>query len=110
MGQSVDQVQAVYVAASNSVRGFLQPQSYGRKVQLMAVAGPPNSQLTIYRGYVPNFAGTITNIFPADVRTYTVDAGSPIDIRAGEPATFDWTNGAVAVGQTATCNVISEVY
>lgn len=113
MSQSVDLVQATWNATAGAVRGVLQPQSFGRKVQLMSIQGPANSKLTIYRGYIPNFSGAITSVFPADVRTYdTASSGSPIDVRPGEPATFDWTGGAAgtAAGLTAACNLISEVY
>lgn len=110
MAQDVALIQAVYNAASNTVRGFLGLQSYGRRALLMSISGPARSQLTIYRGAIPNFAGQITNIKPADVRTYTVDQGAPIDIRPGEVATFDWSNGDTGAGQTATCNVIWDVY
>lgn len=111
MADTFDAVQATYDAASNSVRGFLQPQSYGRRIKLMSITGPANSQLTIYRGYIPGVAGQITNLFPADVRTYTAESdGPPLDIRAGEPAAFVWTRGSVAAGQTASASFTSEVY
>lgn len=110
MAQDVTLVQAVYNAASGTVRGTLGQQPYGRRALLIAISGPARSTLTIYRGGIPNFAGQITNIKPADVRTYTVDQGSPIDIRPGETAVFDWSAGATGAGQTATANVIWDVY
>lgn len=106
-----DAVQAVYDPVSQTVRGFLQPQSYGRRMKLISLQGPSNSQLTIFAGYIPNFAGQITNIFPADVRTYTAESdGPPLDIRSGEPTTWVWSRGAVAAGQVATASIRSEVY
>lgn len=111
MSDAFDSVQATYDAATGSVRGFLQPQSYGRKVKLMSISGPTNSQLTIYRGHVPGIAGQITNLFPADVRTYTADGpeGS-IDLIKGAAHIFVWTRGNVAAGQTAAASFTSEVY
>lgn len=111
MSDTYDLVQAAYNAASGTVIGYLQPQSYGRRVRLMSLAGPANSQLAIYEGYLPGFAGQITNIFPADVRTYTAESdGPPIDFKAGQAHTFVWTRGSVGAGQTATASIKSEVY
>ena len=108
---TTDLVQATWNASANAVRGQLRQQGYGRRVRLMSILGPSNSKLTIYRGGIPNFAGAITSVFPADVRTFDASAErSAIDIRPGEVATFDWTGGSSGVGQTASCNVISEVY
>lgn len=106
-----DAVQAVYDPVSGTVRGTLPPQSYGRRMRLISIQGPANSQLTIYAGHIPGFAGQITNIFPADVRTYTAESdGPPLDIRASEATTWVWTRGSVAAGQTATASIRSEVY
>jgi hypothetical protein len=111
MAETVDLVQATWVPAANAVRGQLRQQGYGRRVKLMSIRGPANSTLTIYRGGIPNFAGAITSVFPADVRTFDAATDkSGIDIRPGEVATFDWTGGSSGVGQTAACNLVSEVY
>lgn len=110
MSNSVDLVQATYLASAGTVRGTLQQRAYGRRAVLMSVQGPTGSTLTIYRGHVPNFAGAVTSVFPADVRTYDASGGAPIDIRPGEAAVFEWSGGNVGVGQTAACNVIWEVY
>jgi hypothetical protein len=110
MSTAVDLVQAVWVPSASVVRGQLQPQAYGRKAVLMSINGPANSRLTIYRGHIPNFAGAVTSVFPADVRTYDAAGGAPIDIRPGEAATFDWSGGSAASGQTASCNIVWETY
>lgn len=108
--QTVDLVQASWNAAAAAVQGTLQPQSYGRRVVLMAVQGPANSTLTIYRGYVPELTGRVSRVFPADSRTYDAQSeGAPIHIRPGEAATFQWTGGSAGAGQTASCNIVSEV-
>lgn len=108
--QTVDLVQATWNATANAVQGLLSQQCYGRRVVLMTLQAPKNSTLTIYRGHIPNFAGMITHLFPADVRTYDSDTlGGPIVIGDGEVATFQWTGGNTGVGQVAQCNMISEV-
>lgn len=103
-----DQVQAVYVAALNAVVGYLQPQPYDRRIVLIAVTGPAGSTLDIYRGYgIGPFK--LSRVFPADARTYDTDRGDPpINIFAGEAATFAWTSGAVGAGQTASASVTSK--
>lgn len=111
MADTIDLVQATWNATANAVRGQLRQQGYGRRVRLMSIQGPANSTLTIYRGGIPNFAGAITTVFPADARTFDAASDrSAIDIRPGEVATFDWTGGSSGSGQVASCNVISEVY
>jgi hypothetical protein len=109
--QTVDLVQATWNAARGAVEGSLQPQSYGRRIVLMAIQGPGRSTLTGYQGYIPEAAGRLFRVFPADSRTYDAnELGGPIKIRPGEAATFQWTGGNSGVGQTASCNIVSEVY
>lgn len=108
--ETVDLVQAVYVAASAAVIGTLQPRPYTRRIVLMAVKGPSNSRLRIYAGYQVNDAFLRTAVFPADDRTYdSVRYGAPLIVHAGEAWTFAWSGGSVASGQTATATVTSEV-
>lgn len=110
MSETIDAVQATWNASKNAVEGFISQQSYGRRIVLMAVQGPKNSTLTIYRGAIANFSGSISRIYPADSRTYdAATEGGPIDIRAGEVACFQWTGGNSGPGLTATCTVISKV-
>lgn len=109
--QTVDLVQATWNPARNAVEGTIQPQSYGRRVVLMAIEGPTRSTLAGYQGYIPQAAGRLFRVFPADSRTYdSTELGGPIKIRPGEAATFQWTGGNSGVGKTATCNVVSDVY
>jgi len=111
MSGTVDLVQAVWNPVTGAVEGLLKQQGYGRRVTLMSVTGPANSNLTIYRGAIANFSGAITNIYPAASRTFTGDElKSPIDFRPGEVGLFQWTLGSTAVGMTAACNLVSEVY
>lgn len=109
MPQTTDQVDGVYVAARDAVVGRLQPQPYDRRIVLSAVTGPTRSTLTVYRGYVATDAGALTTVYPADARTYDslTDSG-PMVLYAGEAATFEWTGGNVAVGQTARAAVRSQ--
>ncbi len=87
----------------------MQPQSYGRRVLLMAVNGPQNSTLTVYRGYIPTVSDRVSAVYPADVRTYDAAGAAPIVVRPGEAALFVWTGGATAEATPASVNVISEV-
>lgn len=102
-----DLVQASYVAASNAVVGFLQPQSYTRRFKIIAINGPAASTLRIYRGYGIGVA-PINSVFPADVRTYDAASDGAV-VYAGEAATFAWTGGDTGVGQRATATLHSEV-
>lgn len=109
MPQTPDTVQATYRAADGGVVGTLSPQSYDRSIVLMAIEGPANSTLTIYRGYIPAITGRISRVYPADSRTYDTGTGdAPIKIRSGEAATFVWTGGAAIAGATASANIVSE--
>lgn len=109
--ETVDLVQATWNPTRNAVEGTIQPQSYGRRVILMAIEGPTRSTLTGFRGYIPQMTGRLFRVFPADSRTYDADElGGPIKIRPGEAATFQWTGGNSGAGITASCNVVSEVY
>lgn len=110
MGQTTDFVQAAWRADLSALVGVIQPQSYGRKIQLIACAGPANSTLTIYRGYLPGLAGRVSAVYPADVRTYDAAGSAPIDLRPGEPGLFVWTGGATSSTATASASVVSEVY
>lgn len=101
-------VNARFDAATTTVVGTVQPQSYDRRVKLLAVNGPQASTLKIYRGYVQTLAMLMTAVFPADVRTYDASALGALTIRAGEAATFAWSGGAVATGQTASATIESD--
>lgn len=105
---SVDIVSARWDAGLQAVAGVIQPQSYGRAITSMALQGPTNSTLKIYRGYGPIPAMLHSSVFPADIRTWDSSSGS-IRIAAGEPALFAWTGGASGPGETATATVTSEV-
>jgi len=109
MPQTIDQVDAVWVAGDSAVIGRLQPQPYDRRVVLAAINGPRSSTLTVYRGYALNPAMRLSRVFPADSRTYdsTMD-DAPMMIRAGEAATFAWTGGQSGTGQTASATVTSQ--
>lgn len=104
-------VQAVYQASTGTVVGFLQPHTHNRRIKLMGVSGPSGSRLQIFRGY--NAAGhgvPINTVYPAFSRTYDADReGSPMDIWAGQAATFVWDLGSTAVGSTASANVTSTI-
>lgn len=104
-----DVVQAEYVTASNAVVGRLNPQSYDRRIVAMAVEGPQNTTLSIYRGYQINAAALVMRVFPANSRTYDANTGqAPVTIFAGEAVTFAWSGGAAEAGATATCVVTSQ--
>jgi hypothetical protein len=111
MSDTADLVQATWNAATGAVQGVLKQQGYGRRVKLMSITGPANSTLTIYHGAIATFAGAITNVFPADARTYDSDAtNAPIKIFPGEESLFAWTGGSSGAGMTAQCALVSEVY
>lgn len=109
MSDTTDVVSARWNASLSAVVGYIQPQSYTRRIKLMALNGPANSRLDIYRGYLPIAAMALSSVFPADVRTYDSTSGGVIPIAAGEAVTFSWTRGASASSSTATAVVTSEV-
>lgn len=104
-----DAVQAVWVPAAGTVRGFLGVQSYKRRVVLIAIQGPAGSTLTIYEGHVPTLQGRRLRVYPATDRTYDSTMGdAPFNIPAGSACCFEWTGGAVALGATGNAAVTSE--
>lgn len=104
-----DVVQAVYVAGSDAVVGHLNPQPYDRRIVAMAVQGPANSTLSIYRGYTIDASKLLMRVFPADSRTYDSNNDlAPVKIFAGEAATYAWSGGSADSGATATATVQSQ--
>jgi hypothetical protein len=106
---TTDLVNGAWSPALSAVVGYLQPIQLDRRILTMAVIGPANSILRIYRGYVLTAAGLISSVFPADDRLYDSTMGdAPILLRAGEAATFAWTAGASASGQVGVVTVTSQ--
>jgi hypothetical protein len=109
MPRTQDLVQAAWNAALAAVVGYLPPSQVRRRILTIAVTGPANSTLRIYRGYVISAAGLISAVYPADDRLYDSTQGdAPIVLAAGEPATFAWTAGATGIGQTGIAAVTAE--
>lgn len=108
MSQTPDTVLATWDAAAGAVVGRLAPQPYGRAIQNMTWVGPPGSAFTVYRGYVIDAASVILTSVRGERATAT-GAGSPLTIQSGEAATFVWSGGAAAAGQTARATLVSDV-
>lgn len=108
--QDVAQVSARYVAATGNTVGVLQPHATRRRVVLMAVTGPSNSTLKIFRGYSQTGA-PINTVYPAAARTWdSTRDGSPMTVWGGEALTFVWSGGnAAVVGAVASATVTSEI-
>jgi hypothetical protein len=109
MTETIDQVTATWNASSSALIGYIQPRGYTRRIVLMAIQGPKNSTLNIYRGYVPELSGRLSSITPAAARTYDAADSRPIVIRAGEAGSFVWSGGSTSSTSSATANVVSEV-
>lgn len=109
MSTTTDVLQGSWMPGENAVVGYLQPQSYTRRIKLMAINGPSNSRLDIYRGYQRIAAMALSSVFPADIRTYDAPSEGVITVFAGEAATFAWTRGQAGAGQTASVTITSEV-
>jgi hypothetical protein len=101
-------VSASWSASENAVVGYVQPQSYPRRVVLMAVNGPANTTLRVYEGYRQLVAHLRTAVFPADIRTYDAATQGALTFQPGCAYTFAWTGGAAGAGQTATAMVQSD--
>lgn len=109
MPQTPDVVHATWDANVSALVGRLSPQSYNRRIVLMALEGPSNSTLAIYDGYVLNPVYLLTTVFPASRRTYdSMMDLAPITIYAGQAATFAWTGGASGPGISAFLTVRSQ--
>jgi hypothetical protein len=100
-------VSASWSAAEAAVVGYVQPQSYDRRVVLMAINGPANSRLRVYEGYRQLFAHLRTAVFPADIRTYDAATQGALTFVAGLAYTFAWTGGSSGAGQTGTAVIQS---
>lgn len=102
-------VQAAWVAGLSAVVGNLPPIQLRRRIVTIAVQGPANSILRIYRGYTITVAGLVSNVYPGDDRLYDSTMGdAPIIVAAGEALTFAWTSGSSGVGQTGSATVTAE--
>lgn len=114
MPQTPDIVQATYDAASGTVRGFLQPKGYDRRiVKISFVNGPTGSVFTMWRGYVPGVdVMTTTTLGSRNSYDGSQDTGAII-LYANEAATLEWAPdtgiGTVFTGtETATANLRSQ--
>jgi hypothetical protein len=106
---TTDVVSAAWVAANAAVVGRLTPQPYQRRILSIAVQGPANSTLRIYRGFVLSQNFLMNSVFPADTRFYDSLAGqAPMIVHPGEVLTFAWSGGSSAVGVTAFATVNSQ--
>lgn len=102
-------VQAAWSAALAAVVGYLHPIAQQRRIITIAVQGPANSILRIYRGYTPTPVGLVSSVYPADDRLYDSTMGdAPITVAAGEALAFLWTSGASGVGQTGVATVSAQ--
>lgn len=106
---STDLVQAAWSAADQAVVGTIQPQSYGRQITTMALQGPANTTLRIYKGYQAIPAMLMSSVFPADNRSWDSSQSGSLVIGPGEAVLFAWTGGKAIVGATATATVNSKV-
>lgn len=106
---TTDLVRGAWDATLAAVVGVLQPQPYRRRIVSIAIIGPSNSTLRIYRGYGLANTTLVSNVFPADDRLYdSLTDDAPLIIHAGEAVTFAWTGGASAVGETGIATVNSQ--
>lgn len=105
-----DVVKATFHAASGSLRGILQPQSYARRIlKITFTDAPLGSSFALYRGYVVDPSTAMTTTLIGSRNSYDATrGGAPIELFAGEAATFVWTGSAVVAASTAIANVVSE--
>lgn len=110
MPTTPDVVQATYHAASATLRGVLQPQSYNRRILKITFTNAPlGSSFTLYRGYTVDASTAITTTLIGSRNSYDASRGAaPIELFAGEAATLVWSGAAVIAGTTATAAVVSE--
>lgn len=108
-------VQATWRASSAAIVGNLDLRSYARRVVSMAVQGPTNTTLRIYRGSILASVFLLNTVYPADDRFYdSFSGGAVMLIRPGENLTFAWTGGAAGDGTngtvaTASATVYTEI-
>lgn len=113
MPQTPDVVKATFHAASGTVRGFLQPQAYGRRIlKITFTNAPANSVFTLYRGYVVDLSTAMTTTLIGTRNSYDANrGGAPMELFAGEAATLVWesrTGAALAADSVATAAIASE--
>lgn len=108
--QTIDAVRGSYSAALGVVVGYLQPQSYDRRVMLMAFTGPAGSAFAMYRGYQLDTAALMVTTSRGSRNTYDASTdASPALVRAGEAATLVWSGGSAIAGATSSATITSEV-
>lgn len=110
--QTPDIVRGIYDAASGTVRGYLQPSAYDRRIlNINFTDGPTGSVFTLYRGYIPDTGTVMTTTNLGDRNSYnaTQDLGSMV-LYANEAATLEWAplGGAFTGTETATAAVRSQ--
>jgi hypothetical protein len=105
-----DTVRGIYHAPTGSLRGNLQPQSYNRKILKISFAGLPQGvTFALYRGYVVDASNLMTTTLIGSRNSYDAGRGSaPIELFAGEPATFVWEGSAITAASLATASVVSQ--
>lgn len=105
-----DVVKATFHAASGTLRGILQPQAYDRRIlKITFTDAPLGSNFALYRGYFVDPSTAMTTTLIGARNSYDATrGGAPIELFAGEAATFVWAGSAVIAASTATAAVVSE--
>lgn len=103
-----DVVTAAWDGSAGAVVGRLLPQSYGRRIQRIALVGPNGSVFSVYRGYVVDPSALVLTTGRGERNTYEA-AGDPVEVGAGEALTFTWAGGAAGAGTIGRATITSDL-